>query len=289
MSSIVDANESEASGSPQNNRLLFMKLFTLWLGTNVLLWFAPGLWKAGKQSLFDWRRERDADHYETRVFDDGDSSSPRLPYLFFRPDHPANRKAPLVLILHGSGERGEDCRAQLATVGTFLVEAAVQVSQPCFVVAPQCPVKLNWQSEGGLDVTKAVDELLNELINTETIDASRVYLIGYSMGAYGCWHYGASMPDRFAGCIAVAGGGDPDSAARIVGTPFWAIHGENDTVVDPKQSQQMVDAVNEAGGDARLTILEGVGHNSFQVVRQTPNAYLEWLFEQQRFMEPSSD
>ncbi|MFG0261791.1 MAG: alpha/beta fold hydrolase [Novipirellula sp. JB048] len=193
-----------------------------------------------------------------------------------------DREAPLLLVLHGSGERGEDCRRQLATAGTFLVEPAFQASHPCFVVAPQCPENLNWQSTGSMDVQHAVTEILDELVGTESVDESRIYLIGYSMGAYGCWHYLATMPDRFAGCIAVAGGGDPDTAAAVAETPVWAIHGENDTVVSPAQSQRMVDAVVGAGGDARLTLLQNVDHGSFGVVKQTPNDYLQWLFKQQR-------
>ncbi|KLU02183.1 hypothetical protein RISK_005249 [Rhodopirellula islandica] len=122
--------------------------------------------------------------------------------------------------------------------------------------------------------------IIMELVESEAVDESRIYLVGYSMGAYGCWHYLAEMPDRFAGCIAVAGGGDPSAADAIARTPVWAIHGENDGVVPPEQSQEMVDAALAANGKAKLTILENVGHNSFQVVRQPSNKYLEWLFKQ---------
>lgn len=272
--------ETSSGAFSSGRRHVLAKRFALWLTANVLLWFAPNLWDWGRNAVSDWRLRYEASFYETRVSRDHDIGNLQLPYLFFRPDLNAEQKAPLVVVLHGSGERGKDGRSQLKAVGTFLVRPSFQSIHPCFVVAPQCPKDLNWHSRGSADVPGAVLGIIDDLIANETVDPSRVYLCGYSMGAFGCWHYLGAMPGRFAGCLAIAGGGNPEDADAIAHTPVWAIHGEDDPVIDVQQSRQMVDAVNSAGGNAKLTILKQCGHHSFQVVKQRPKAYLNWLFDQ---------
>ncbi|MEM9368512.1 MAG: alpha/beta fold hydrolase [Planctomycetota bacterium] len=288
MNSDVDATSATCEAG-DGHRRLFLKLFLVWLAVNVVVWFAPGLWESGQQTLANWRIAQMASHYETRGVALAEQAKATLPYLFFRPTLKANEKAPLIVVLHGSGERGNDCRAQLRTVGTFLVEPSFQSSQPCFVMAPQCPENLRWQSSGPIDVKGAFGGIIDEVVLTEAVDVSRIYLMGYSMGAFGCWHYLSETPDRFAGCIAVAGGGDPDAAAAVARTPVWAIHGKNDVVVPAESSREMVDAVIAAGGHAKLTILEKVGHGSFQVVKRTPNPYLKWLLQQRRIEGPGDE
>ena len=128
---------------------------------------------------------------------------------------------------------------------------------------------------------KLVIDLVKELTENLPIDCSRIYLTGYSMGGYGTWSLLAQQPKLFAAAIPVAGGGEPKQAARYKNIPVWAFHGEKDAVVSATASQQMVDALKQAGGNIRYTEFKGSGHLVSKQVYLDDSVH-RWLFEQKR-------
>jgi dienelactone hydrolase len=211
-----------------------------------------------------------------------------LPYRLFRPA--STGPVPLVLFLHGAGERGDDNQRQLAAgePNGALVWATPewQAQHPCLVVAPQCPVGSRWVEvpfEGGsytlapepAPALHAALELVDAL--DEELAIARRYLTGLSMGGYGAWDAIVRRPERFAAAVPLAGGGDPTQAARLVGLPIWAFHGELDPVVPVSGSREMVAALERAGGAPRYTEYAGADHEIWNRTYADPSL-AEWLF-----------
>ena len=203
------------------------------------------------------------------------------------------KKYPLVLFLHGAGERGSDNELQLMYLPTWLAEAENRREHPCFVVVPQCRtdqkwVEIDWSDKKSLpqkpemtvDMTAAV-AALDAVMQAEPVDPSRVYLTGISMGGYGSWDLAARMPERFAAVIPICGGGDEATAAKLKTLPIWCFHGDVDKAVPVERSRTMVEAVKAAGGTVKYTEYEGVGHDSWTPAYRDA-ATLDWLFAQQR-------
>lgn len=195
-------------------------------------------------------------------------------YLLYLPEGYAegDRAWPLVIFLHGAGERGKNLE-QVKVHGPPK-HIANGEDYPAIMVAPQCPPKVWWDSD-------ALQALLTSLKAEYRIDADRVYLTGLSMGGYGTWHWGGKYPDEFAALIPICGGGDPADAERLASLPIWAFHGDGDTIVGLKQSQQMVDAVNAKDGQAKLTVYPGVGHDSWTETYANPDV-TAWMLAQTR-------
>ncbi len=194
-----------------------------------------------------------------------------LPCLFYNPD--VTEKVPLVLFLHGSGERGDDL-GRVATVG--LPHLLERLPEPAFVAAPQCPENARW--------TERLDDLesvLDALLERHPVDTERVYLTGLSLGGQGAWFWAAHNPERFAALVPICGRTDPAAADRLKHVPTWAFHGAEDKVVPPGESETMVKALRAVGGQAKLTMLEHVGHDSWTPAYRDPALYA-WLFAQRR-------
>ena len=203
------------------------------------------------------------------------------------------RKLPLVLFLHGAGERGSDNERQLKYLPTWLAEEENRRRHPCFVLAPQCRtdhkwVEVDWsgktsvpqQPEMTVDMAAAV-AALDAVLQAEPVDPARVYLTGLSMGGYGSWDLAARMPERFAAVIPICGGGDEATAPQLQAVPIWCFHGAADEVVPVTRSRTMVEAVRAAGGRVQYTEYAGVGHDSWTPAYREP-ATLDWLFDQRR-------
>ncbi|MGB8852661.1 MAG: PHB depolymerase family esterase [Pirellulales bacterium] len=202
---------------------------------------------------------------------------------------------PVVLFLHGAGERGTDNEQQLAYLPTWLAEPAMQEQYPCYLVAPQCRPDRRWVEVAWDDVASTpqapqmTDDLaaavaaLDEVVTTEAADSGRVYLTGLSMGGFGAWDLAARMPERFAALLPICGGGDEATAPRLARLPIWCFHGADDTVVLPGRSRSMIAAVKAAGGSPQYSELEGVGHDSWTPAYRDP-AVLDWLFAQRKGM-----
>jgi len=195
------------------------------------------------------------------------------------------KKYPLVLFLHGAGERGDDNVKQLQYLPELMVTPEYREKFPCFLIAPQCRETKWWVSRGpeksGVsEQMQVVEGILREVEQKYPVDLTRVYLTGLSMGGFASWNLAARHPDWFAAVVPICGGGDPESADKLAKLPIWAFHGSEDKVVPPKLSQQMIDAVRDAGGHPKYTELAGVGHDSWTPAYSDPQGVLAWLFEQ---------
>lgn len=204
----------------------------------------------------------------------------------------AGRKYPLLVFLHGAGERGDDNIRQLLHCAAELAAPEMRLKYPCYLVFPQCPKEGWWSAfkrdennrmaEAPGDALRLTIELIQSLLRElPDADADRVYIGGLSMGGFGTWELLSRKPELFAAGIAICGGGDTAQAPTIARVPVWAFHGDRDNVVKPEQSVAMVEAVKKAGGKAELTIFPGVGHNSWDYVFRDDKA-LQWLFAQKR-------
>ncbi|MCC5845660.1 MAG: prolyl oligopeptidase family serine peptidase [Verrucomicrobia bacterium] len=184
-----------------------------------------------------------------------------------------NQTWPLILFLHGAGERGSNLE-QVARHGP-LREIRNGRDLPFIVAAPQCPANEWW------DMTELV-QLISKIKESHRVDADRVYLTGLSMGGYGSFRLAAEAPELFAAVAPVCGGGDPRDADRLKNLPFWVFHGDQDTVVIPERSEEMVDAIREAGNsNVEFTLYPGVGHNAWTRTYANPEFY-DWLLRHSR-------
>ena len=205
----------------------------------------------------------------------------------------ANKKYPLVLFLHGVGERGNDNERQLIWgAGAFITEKNLK-KYPCYVIAPQCPEDKRWlekkwdvphheMPENPSETMALTMELLDEMQKIYPIDGKRIYVTGLSMGGFGTWDIISRMPETFAAAAPVCGGGDEHQAGKLARMPIWVFHGEDDTVVPVERSQNMVNAIREAGSKKiKYTEYEGVGHGSWKPAYADPKL-LRWMFRQRR-------
>ncbi|MCH8514338.1 MAG: prolyl oligopeptidase family serine peptidase [Kiritimatiellae bacterium] len=184
-----------------------------------------------------------------------------------------NKTWPLMLFLHGAGERGTDLE-RVARHGP-LREIRNGRDLPFIVVAPQCPANEGW------DLPQLV-QLISETMEKHRVDADRVYLTGLSMGGYGSFRLAAEAPELFAAVAPICGGGDPRDAERLKDLPFWVFHGDQDTVVIPRRSEEMVEAIREAGNpNVEFTLYPGVRHDSWTQTYANPEFY-DWLLSHSR-------
>jgi len=216
-----------------------------------------------------------------------------LPYRLLRPLRiEVERTYPLVVFLHGAGERGTDNEKQLAHgVGQFATEENRQ-KYPCFLVAPQCPpgqrwVEVDWSADSHTQpdepsgAARLVMVLIDRMIESLPVDPDRVYITGLSMGGFGVWDLMARRPNLFAAAAVVCGGAAESTAATIKHVPVWVFHGALDPAVKPARSRNMVTALERAGGRPRYTEYPDVGHHSWGRAYNDPELY-EWLFGQRR-------
>ena len=199
----------------------------------------------------------------------------KLDYLsYLPPDYDKQDSWPLMVFLHGAGERGSDLEKVKVHGPPKLIEEGKDL--PFIIVSPQCPNDQWWP---GLE--REVIALVDEMIDTYKVDKSRVYLTGLSMGGYGTWAIGCSYPKRFAALVPICGGGRPFRASALKDVPVWAFHGAKDPVVPLQESRQMVHAVTAAGGDAQLTVYPEAEHDSWTQTYANPRVY-EWMLEHKK-------
>jgi predicted peptidase len=196
-------------------------------------------------------------------------------YLLYLPPtyEESTAQWPLLLFLHGSGERG----AELDSVKVHGPPKMIAEGRdfPFIVVSPQCPTGA-WWSE---DVLTA---LLDEITETHRVDEARVYVTGLSMGGYGTWRLAQAIPERLAAIVPICGGGDPGKAELISGIPTWVFHGGKDTSVELAESTQMVNALYAVGSDVRFTVYPEAGHVEAWVNAYADEALWTWLARQHR-------
>jgi len=209
---------------------------------------------------------------------------------------PLSPPTPVVLFLHGAGERGTDNAAQLTHFPEKMAQPEWRAKYRCFLIAPQCEPDKQWvDAPWGDKQPKALAEEPSEMLRLAlaaleqvraeyqaAIDPARLYVTGLSMGGYGTWELAMRHPDAFAAAAPICGGGDESQAERLKGLPIWAFHGDQDTVVWPERSERLVAAVNRAGGQAKVSLLAGVGHDSWSPAYDPKSGLLDWLFAQKR-------
>ena len=182
-------------------------------------------------------------------------------------DADPDREWPLLLFLHGAGERGDSL--EIVGVHGPLKERREGRDLPFVIVAPQVP-------EGGRWTVGRVAAAMDGAMEAYRIDAERVYVTGLSMGGYGTWEAIEKMPDRIAAAVPVCGGGNPIGIASAREVPVWNFHGAMDWVVPVTESSRMVGALRGAGGDVRFTVYPDAGHDSWSATYANPEVY-EWL------------
>jgi predicted peptidase len=181
---------------------------------------------------------------------------------------------PLILFLHGAGERGNDIK-KVEKHGPPKLIAKGKKEFPFIVVSPQCPEETWWSAELQIDFLNA---LLDDLVSRYRIDKQRIYVTGLSLGGFGTWSLAAAYPDRFAAIAPICGDGNPVDAESIAHLPIWVFHGAKDKVVPIEKSEEMVAALKKAGSDVKFTVYPDAGHNSWTATYENPELY-EWFLE----------
>ena len=200
-------------------------------------------------------------------------------YVVYVPrDYTADRKWPVILFLHGAGERGDDGLKQ-ADVGIGRAVRFHSERYPAVVVMPQCATGDRWSGRMAEMALKTLDRTMEEY----SIDPDRQYLTGLSMGGYGSWLIASQHPTRFAAVVPICGGGNPaEMASKLTAIPIWNFHGDDDRAVPVTRSREMVEAIKAAGGTKiRYTEYPNVGHNSWDAAYATKEM-TDWLFAQKR-------
>lgn len=205
-----------------------------------------------------------------------------LPYLLYLPDgyDPESKKEwPLVLFLHGMGERGND----LEIVKKHGLPKRIEEGAgfPFIVVAPQCSVFSEWVFE--LD---ALQSLMRTIIDGHHVDESRIYLTGLSMGGAGTWSFAEANPRLFAAIVPICGYanskiGFPERIKVLKDVPVWAFHGEADDVVPFQSSVELVDELSKCNGAVKFTSYPGVNHDSWTETYENPDLY-DWLLQHKK-------
>jgi len=236
--------------------------------------------------------------YLKNVFTDKAGHS--LPYRLLPPVHTeADSSYPLIVFLHGSGERGEENERQLIHGGKLFADSMRRVKFPAYVLFPQCPKGITWSSVK-IDTSRyplilsydykskenwpmtATIELIEHISNTYGINKSRIYISGLSMGGMGVFEFVYRYPKLFAAALPICGGGNQKQYdKRVRAVPFRIYHGDADKAVDVNESRRMVKRLKELGCKVEYIEYPGVGHNSWNNAFADPE-FLNWMFQQKQ-------
>jgi predicted peptidase len=218
-------------------------------------------------------------HIETETLTTTIAKPIQLRYRLWRPSAAVALPMPLILFLHGSGERGDDLAlVEREGLPRRLVDG---LDLPALVVAPQCPAGSDWEL-----LTDALLALLDTLEASHSVDPQRIYLTGLSMGGRGAWLLCLLQPERFAAAVPICGRRPgplrpneiPPALARL---PIWTFHGARDSVVPARETEAIVDGLRAAGSDVRCTVYPEADHDSWTAAYAEPGL-LDWLFAQRR-------
>jgi len=222
-----------------------------------------------------------------------------LPYRILLPEnYDATKKYPLILFLHGAGERGNDNEKQLIHSSKLFLKPDIRKDYPAIVVFPQCPensfwANLDFKTENGKrtfafradgDPTiamKLVQELLQKLMNDYPVNRKRIYVTGLSMGGMGSFEIVRRNPKLFAAAMPICGGAEPSTAPALKKVNWWVFHGAKDDVVPPANSEKMVAALKEVKASVKFTLYPDANHNSWDPAFAEPE-FLKWMFGQRR-------
>lgn len=222
------------------------------------------------------------------------SGGDTLKYRQLYPDNARGRKYPLVIFLHGSGERGNDNEAQLKWGASNFADEKIMSRYPAIVIAPQCPLNKQWSNFSGdrnsrtlkLEAQPSVPmrllrELISQALKTLPVDSNRIYITGLSMGGFGTFDAISRYPELFAAAVPVCGGGDTEKVPVFSSIPIWMFQGAEDPTVNPQFTTDMLTALMKAGAHPGCNILPEVGHFSW-LQAYTNEQMMEWLFRQRK-------
>ena len=223
-----------------------------------------------------------------------------LPYRILYPaNYDKNKKYPLLLVLHGAGERGNDNEKQLVHGSKLFITEENRKNFPAIVVFPQCPAESFWAA-AKIDRTvqpfkieldyslppnwplAAANELVKKIIDEGAVDKSKVYITGLSMGGMGTFESVYRYPGLYAAALPICGGGDVNNYdKRVVKTAFWVFHGAADAIVNVKLSQEMVDKLKALKAEVKYSEYPGVNHNSWDNAFAEKD-YLSWMLQHKK-------
>ena len=200
------------------------------------------------------------------------SETAKLKYLLYLPkDYKKTGKpTPLMLFLHGMGERGDNLDDIEKNGPPKLIESGKKF--PFIVVSPQCPGTEWWN----IDKLK---NLLDDVMKKYNVDKDRIYLTGLSMGGFGTWAFAARNPELFAAIVPICGGGNPKDADKLKVLPIWIFHGAKDTTVKPEKSEEMYKALKDAKAkEVEYTVYPNAGHDAWTETYNNDKVY-DWLMK----------
>lgn len=239
---------------------------------------------------------QDLSLFEKQLYVDGEDT---LPCRILTPvNFRQGQKYPLVVFLHGAGERGSDNEKQLTWGAGLFLDSLNRMKFPAIVVMPQCPMNAYWAvvTRGLKDsLTFAVNsdtlpstsmrlvlKFIDELSRSGRVDTRRIYIGGLSMGGMGTFDALARRPDLFAAAFTICGAGDPRMVRKYrKGLPVWVFHGDADVVVPVSNSRLMVNELRKVNARVKYTEYPGVNHNSWTPAFSEKDL-LPWLFSQQK-------
>ncbi|MCU7495469.1 MAG: prolyl oligopeptidase family serine peptidase [Ignavibacteria bacterium] len=193
-------------------------------------------------------------------------------YLLYLPQDYGkdDKKWPLVLFLHGAGERGSDINIVKRHGPPKLVEQGKEF--PFILVSPQCPEDQMWS-------IATLDALIIEIQDKYEVDPARLYVTGLSMGGYATWKMAETFPDRFAAIAPICGWGNVSTVCNLKSLPIWTFHGKKDRSVPFSKTEELVDALKKCGGNVQFTVYPDAGHDSWTETYNNPKLY-EWMLKQ---------
>ena len=218
-----------------------------------------------------------------------------LPYNIFYPKNYKSAKSekyPLLIFLHGAGERGEDNIKQLIHIAPKLIQKETRTKYPAVLLFPQCPEndywapvkRLEWTFDSGAEATqpmKMLMGLVDKILQDPKIDKKRIYIAGLSMGGFGTFDYLSRRPELFAAAIPICGGADTAVVHNYKNVPLWIFHGAKDPVVSVELSRMVVQKLISAGVEPKYTEYPDGGHDIWNIVFDDPET-LRWLFSQKK-------
>ncbi len=222
-----------------------------------------------------------------------------LPYQLLKPlNIDESQSYPLVIFLHGAGERGDDNELQMTHGSSLFLDPKNRKQHPAYVLFPQCGEEEFWanltfgyENEYGVNklvwkegFSKPMIQVLNlmeRLQQQYKIDDDRIYLMGLSMGGFGTFDLLQKQPGVFAAGVPICGGADPLRFSELVNVPLWVFHGADDDVVPVALSREVTNFIKAEGGNAKYTEYEGVKHDSWDNAF-AEKSLLKWLFDQNR-------
>jgi predicted peptidase len=215
----------------------------------------------------------------SQIFSQGNTKNMELGKLVSYPNNyekETNKRWPLILFLHGIGERGEN----LNLVKLHGIPKIVESNNDFqfITLSPQCPLEFDWRDD---KIQDKVISILEDFIENNNVDKERVYITGLSMGGYGTWAIISKRPEIFAAAIPICGGGDHTKVGKLKNLPIWAFHGADDQVIKVEETIKMVDAINAVNGKIKFTLYPDTDHDSWSKTYNNKSIY-NWLLSHSR-------